>query len=210
MPDCPMHPQALFDAFRRRETYATTGPRIQLRFFAGWEFEADDAVSDLAATGYAKGVPMGGELAAAPEGARPHFLIRAARDPAGANLDRIQLVKGWIDANGESHEHVFDVALSDGRELDATGRAPAVGDTVDRATGRYSNDIGDAELSVVWSDPQFDPAQPAFYYVRVLEIPTPRWTLLDAIALGRGNPAGLEATVQERAYSSPVWYRPEE
>jgi hypothetical protein len=137
-------------------------------------------------------------------------LIRAARDPAGANLDRIQLVKGWIDANGESHEHVFDVALSDGRELDATGRAPAVGDTVDRATGRYSNDIGDAELSVVWSDPQFDPAQPAFYYVRVLEIPTPRWTLLDAIALGRGNPAGLEATVQERAYSSPVWYRPEE
>ena len=201
---------ALFDAMKRKEVYATTGPRIELRFFGGFDYTASDAsLNNLAETGYAKGVPMGGDLSAAPEGKAPSFLIRAVKDPVGANLDRIQVVKGWLDDEGMPQEKVFNVALADGRVVGSDGKAPPVGNTVDISTGNYTNSIGDPELMVVWSDPEFDAAKASFYYVRVLQIPTPRHTLFDAIALGipveeTGNPAAI----QERAYSSPIWYTP--
>jgi hypothetical protein len=204
--------ESLFAAFKRKEVYASTGPRIALRFFGGFGFDPADAASpDLASTGYAKGVPMGGDLAEAPAGAAPSFLVHAAKDPVGGNLDRIQIVKGWLDAKGESHEQVHDVALSDGRKAGADGKVPPVGNTVDLATGLTANTIGDAQLAVAWSDPAFDPAQRAFYYARVLQIPTARHTLLDGNALGL-DPAetGYPPTIQERAYSSPIWYTPSE
>ncbi len=201
---------SLFAAFKRKEVYATTGPRIRLRFFGGFEFAPGDADSAaLARLGYEKGVPMGGELAAAPAGRAPGFLIHAAKDPKGANLDRVQVVKGWLGADGAPRERVYDVAASDGRRPDGAGRLAPVGNTVDLATGRYTNTIGDAQLAVVWTDPDFDAGQRAFYYARVLQIPTPRHTLYDAIALGM-DPAetGHPPTIQERAYSSPIWYAP--
>jgi hypothetical protein len=201
--------EAIFDAFRRKETYATTGTRLRVRFFGGWEFAAGDAESDdLAEIGYAKGVPMGGDLSPAPEGKAPTFLIRAVKDPTHANLDRIQVIKGWVDAEGMPQEKIYDVALSDGRSVGRGGKVKPVGNTVDLATATWTNSIGDAQLATVWADPDFDAAKSAFYYVRVLQIPTPRHTLYDAVALAKPHPKGYPATIQERAYTSPIWYTP--
>jgi hypothetical protein len=194
---------AIFDAFKRREVYATTGTRISLRFFAASDIDVDEVAPDVIPQ---DGVPMGSEITGPGE---PVFLVHALKDPEGANLDRVQIVKGWIDADGQSHEQVFDVAWSDDRQPGADGKLPAVGNTVDLATGRYANSIGETALSVAWTDPGFDAQQSAFYYVRVLEIPTPRYSLLDAIALGLDvEQTGRPATLQERAYSSPIWYSP--
>jgi len=197
--------QSLTDAFKRKEVYASTGPRIRLRFFGGFNFKARDArAKDIAEVGYKKGVTMGGDLK--PQGKKaPTFLIAASKDPVEANLDRIQIVKGWVASNGESHEKVYDVALSDGRK---DGSVP-VGNSVNLSTGAYTNDIGAPQLASVWQDPDYDPGQLAFYYARVLQIPTPRYSLLDSIALGI-DPAETNrpATIQERVYSSPIWISP--
>ena len=201
---------SILEAFRRREVYATTGPRIGARVFGGWDFGEDDAAApSIADAGYARGVPMGGELAQAPEGAAPTLLVQVMKDPKGANLDRVQVIKGWIDAAGQTHERVYDVAWSQPRKLDGQGRPEPVGNTVDPKTGRYQNTIGSAEFSAQWRDPDFDPAQPSFYYVRALEIPTPRHSVFDALALGM-DPTEIEGPwwIQERAYTSPIWYRP--
>ena len=202
--------EEIVDAFRRREVYATTGPRIRLRFFGGWDFKTRDAdARNLAEMGYDKGVPMGGDLTAAPTRKAPRFLIQAVKDPKDANLDRVQVVKGWLDSGGNSHERVFDVSWSGERQPGEDGRLPPVGDTVDRTTASYTNDIGAAELTTVWEDPEFDRDTRAFYYVRVLQIPTPRHSLYDAVALDI-DPAETKhpAVIQERAYSSPIWYTP--
>ena len=202
--------QALFDAMRRKEVYASTGPRMTVRFFGGWDYSATDAARpDLAQVGYAKGVPMGGDLAEAPTGRAPSFLIRAVKDPAGANLDRVQVIKGWRDEDGELHERIYNVALSGGRTENAKGEVEAVGSTVDVRGASYTNSIGDPELAVVWTDPDFDRAELAFYYLRVLEIPTPRWTAYDAKFYGLTDlPDGIPMITQERAYTSPIWYTP--
>jgi hypothetical protein len=205
---------AIFDAFARKETYATTGTRIGLRFFGGWEFHKRDLkAKDAAKRGYAKGVSMGGVLPALTsrrknKSGAPRFMVEAYKDPKGANLDRIQVVKGWVDAQGESHEQVYNVALSDDRSVDASGLAPPVGHSVDLSRGTYENSIGARVLSALWEDPDFEPAQSAFYYARVLEIPTPRHSLLDAIAANIPHDEGFSATIQERAYSSPIYYQP--
>lgn len=202
--------QSLFEAFRRREVYATSGPRMSVRMFAGYGFSAgDETAQGFADIGYRKGVPMGGTLAPSANGVAPQLIIHTVKDPEAANLDRVQVIKGWIDNAGQTHEKVFDVAWSDGRNRRADGSLPSVGNTVDLKTARYSNSIGTAELSALWSDPEFDADQAAFYYVRVLEIPTPRHHLFDALALGI-DPATIDITptIQERAWSSPVWYRP--
>jgi hypothetical protein len=200
---------SIYAAIARRETFATSGPHIQVRMFGGWDFGAvTGADSDWVAAGYAGGVPMGGELTAAPAGAAPSFILWALKDPNSGNLDRVQLVKGWVDANGQ-HENVYEVVWSDAREIDpATGRLPPVGNTVDVATATYANSIGNTELFAVWTDPAFDPAQHAFYYLRAIEIPTPRWSTRDAVTLGVDIPEGLPATIQERAWGSPIWYTP--
>jgi hypothetical protein len=201
---------ALFDAMTRREVYGTTGTRITVRLFAGWDFTPDLVDSPtFVAAGYARGVPMGGELGAAPPTGAPRFMIRALRDPDGANLDRIQIVKGWLDADGETHERIFDVAVSGARTIGADGRATVpVGNTVDVPQATWANTIGSAELAAFWTDPDFDARERAFYYVRVLEIPTPRWTAYDAKAYGLTLPPEVTMTLQERAYTSPVWYSP--
>jgi hypothetical protein len=200
--------EALFDAMERREAYATTGPRMRVRFFGGWGFEQQDLLHrDLARIGYDKGVPMGSDLKAPGEGA-PQFLVYAQRDPMGANLDRVQVIKGWLDAAGEPREKVYDVAWSGERKPGANGKLPAVGDTVDLSIPSWTNTIGAADLGAVWTDPDFDPAQSAFYYARVLEIPTPRWVVYDAFRFGVEIPEGAETTGQERAYTSPIWYAP--
>ncbi len=203
--------ESIFDAMKRRETYATTGPRMVVRFFGGWDYEAKDAKNRLpAAIGYAKGVPMGGDLSAAQAGKSPTFLVAALKDPIGANLDRIQIVKGWVDAKNEVQEKVYDVAWSDTatRKPAADGKLPAVGNTVDVADASWTNTIGDPELITVWKDPDFSASQSAFYYARVLEIPTPRWTAYDAKAFGVTMPKEVTMTLQERAYTSPIWYTP--
>jgi len=201
--------EAIFDAMRRRETYATTGPRMAVRLFGGWDFESGDAHTRRPAlAGYEKGVPMGGELSKAPSGKAPTFLVAALKDPIGANLDRYQIVKGWLDSKGETHEKVYDVVWSDGRKAGPNGKLPPVGNTVDVANATYSNTIGAPELIAVWEDPDFDPAQRAFYYGRVIEIPTPRWTAYDAKHYGLTLPADVEMITQERAYTSPIWYTP--
>ena len=201
---------AIFHALDNKETYATTGPRISLRFFGGWAFDQSDAdLPDLSVPGYAKGVPMGGQIFRPDEGRVPSFLVRALKDPLGANLDRVQVVKGWYSSDGEQHERVYDVVVSDDREIPGDGASVTpVGNTVNLSDASYTNTIGDPELSVVWRDPDFDPDELAFYYVRVLEIPTPRWTLYDAVKYGFPAPEGFPKTIQERAYSSPIWYQP--
>jgi hypothetical protein len=201
--------ESIFEAIKRREVYATSGTRIRLRFFGGWEFtQADVMDADFASIGYRKGVPMGGDLTRS-ESAAPTFMVAASRDPDGANLDRVQIIKGWLNASGETEEKIFDVALSDGRTANwLTGDIPAVGNTVDEENVTYSNSIGDAELAVVWIDPEFDPEQRAFYYVRVIQIPTPRWTAYDAKYFGSVIDPRAPKTIQDRAYSSPIWYTP--
>ena len=202
--------EALFAAMKRRETYATTGPRINLRFFGGWDYAAADAMRpDLARVGYAEGVPMGGDLTGAPAGKSPSFLVRAVRDPDGANLDRVQVIKGWREKNGSLHERIYNIALSDGRRSNGDTEVRPVGSTVDIAEASYSNSIGDPELAVVWTDPDFDPGEFAFYYLRVLEIPTPRWTAYHEKFFGSSDlPAQAGTVTQQRAYSSPIWYTP--
>ena len=200
--------EAIFDAMERKETYATTGPRILVRFFGGWEFTNDDLRSRAPAfRGYEKGVPMGGDLPAATSDA-PTFMVYALRDSIGANLDRIQIVKGWMDGNGKTHEKVYDVAWSDNRQPGANGKLPPVGNTVDLEAANWTNTIGASELATVWTDPDFDPKLDAFYYARVIEIPTPRWILYDKVRLGANIPEGAKLIHQERAYTSPIWYTP--
>jgi Protein of unknown function (DUF3604) len=198
----------IFDAMQRKEVYSTTGPRMTVRFFAGWNFD-DDATqrSDMASYAYRTGVPMGSDLQPGEKGAAPQFIVAAQRDPLGANLDRLQIVKGWLDADGETHEKVYNVAASDGRKIRGN-KVSAVGNTVDVETASYRNSIGDPELAVVWTDPDFDPAQSAFYYARVLEIPTPRWTNVDEVYFGSPAPEEAPKWTQERAYTSPIWYTP--
>jgi hypothetical protein len=201
--------EALWDAMARRETYATTGTRMIVRFFGGFEFQANDAHHRMPASiGYAKGVPMGGDLQQAPAGKKTTFLVAALKDPIGANLDRIQIVKGWLDANGELHEKVHDVVWSDDRKPGADGKLPSVGSTVDAANATWTNTIGATELIAVWTDPDFDASQRAFYYARVIEIPTPRWTAYDAERFGVIPLPGTRMTVTERAYTAPIWYTP--
>ncbi len=200
----------IYDAMKRKEVYATTGTRIAVRVFAGWNFEPDDVSRpDFIAQSYQRGVPMGGDLRNAPSGQAPVFMVRALRDPDGANLDRIQIIKGWLDKNGETHEKIYDVAVSGDRQINADGRAKdPVGNTVDVDTATYTNTIGKALMSAHWTDPDFDPAEHAFYYVRVFEIPTPRWTTFDAVFFGIKRPDNVPATLQDRAYTSPIWYTP--
>jgi hypothetical protein len=199
---------ALFDAMARKEVYATTGTRMMVRLFGGWDFtEADINNRQPAFAGYSKGVPMGGDLPRAGRGKAPSFMVYALRDPVGANLDRIQIVKGWRDGK-QLHEKVYDVTWSGERRPGPDGRLPPVGNTVDAATASWTNTIGSAELATVWTDPDFDPKQSAFYYARVLEIPTPRWSTYDGFRFGVPIPEGAPVSTQERAYTSPIWYTP--
>jgi hypothetical protein len=200
---------SIFDAMERKEVYATTGSRMMVRFFGGWEFTPKDLESRTPAlAGYKRGVPMGGDLPPGPGAGAPTFMAYALRDPIGGNLDRIQIVKGWLDADGKTHEKVYDVVWSGDRKPGADGKLPPVGNTVDAARASYTNTIGAPELGAVWTDPDFDPARPAFYYVRVLEIPTPRWSTYDAFRFGVPIPEGAPVSTQERAYTSPIWYAP--
>jgi hypothetical protein len=202
--------EALWDAMQRRETYATTGTRMILRFFGGFDFDSKDATDRTPAKiGYEKGVPMGGDLKNAPAGKAPTFLVAALKDPIGANLDRVQIVKGWLDAKGELHEKVYDVAWSGNRKPGPDGKVPTVGSTVDVANATWTNTIGASELITVWKDPQFNPGERAFYYARVIEIPTPRWTAYDAKRFGIQALPGTRMTITERGYTSPIWYTPQ-
>ena len=202
---------AIWDAMKRKETYATTGPRMTVRFFGGWDFTKEDSQNRLPArVGYSKGVPMGGDLRKAPTGKSPSFLVGALKDSLSGNLDRIQIIKGWVGEDGKAHERVYDVAVSDGRQIDANGRCKTeVGSTVNVAKATWTNTIGDPELIATWTDPDFDPSQRAFYYARVIEIPTPRWTAYEAVRFGIKMPEGCRMETQERAYTSPIWYSPE-
>jgi hypothetical protein len=202
--------EAIFDAMARKETYGTTGSRMGVRFFGGWNYTDKDIASRTPAfAGYEKGVPMGANLPAKPDDAKaPNFMVYALKDPIGGNLDRIQIIKGWMDADGKTHEKVYDVVWSDDRKPGADGKLPPVGNTVDKKSATFSNTIGESELGTVWTDPDFDPGQKAFYYARVLEIPTPRWSTYDAFRFGVDIPEGAPVSQQERAYTSPIWYTP--
>ena len=200
---------AIFDAMKRKETYATTGPRMTVRFFGGWNYSEKDALNRLPAQiGYSKGVPMGGDLPAHPQGKAPSFLVGALKDPFSGNLDRVQIIKGWLDGNGKRHEKIFDVAWSGDRKPNADGTLPPVGNTVDVANATWSNSIGAPELITVWKDPEFDPTLRAVYYARVIEIPTPRWTAYEAKRYDVTMPSEVPMITQERAYTSPIWYTP--
>ena len=201
--------EAIFDAMARRETYGTTGSRMMVRFFGGWKFDENDAnTRNPGAIGYTKGVPMGGNLDGAEEHAAPTFLVAALKDPLGANLDRIQIIKGWSGPDGPE-ERIYDVVVSDDREIGADGRCrEAVGSTVDIDNLLWTNTIGDPELITVWKDPEFDSSQRAFYYARVIEIPTPRWAAYDIVRYGLDRSPEIQLTTQERAYTSPIWYTP--
>ncbi|MDA7577648.1 DUF3604 domain-containing protein [bacterium] len=203
--------EAIYAAFKRKEVYATSGPRLRVQMFAGWDFpEGAESSESFSVIGSQFGVPMGGDLTAGDnDGKAPVFLLRAVKDPLGANLDRLQVVKGWIDSAGQQQEKVYNVAWSDDRQLDASGNLSPVGNTVDLSSGRYDNSIGLPEFSLRWTDPDFGPQQSAFYYVRVLQIPTPRNGLLDSLALELDEPPRGAKTIQERAYSSPIWYQPQ-
>ena len=204
--------ESIFAAMKRKEVYASTGPRITVRFFGGWEFSSDDVHRpDFVRIGYSQGVPMGGDLSAALAGSAPRFMVAALKDPDGANLDRVQVIKGWRDVSGELHEQIYDVAVSDGRRVGPDGAVDPVGSTVDVADASYTNTIGDAQFMVSWQDPDFDPEEQAFYYVRALEIPTPRWTAFDAKYFGLNLaeiPDEVRMVSQERVYTSPIWYTP--
>ena len=201
--------EAIYDAFRRKEVYGTTGPRMTVRVFAGFDFKpGDEARSDFALNGYAHGVPMGGDLTAAPDGKKPTLVIQAAKDPDGANIDRVQVIKGWVDAQNNTHEKIYDVAYSGDRRPGADGKLPLVGNTVDVSTATYNNTIGAPVLTTAWTDPDFDAANRAYYYLRVIEIPTPRWSTYDAVRFGKAPPKGFPTSVTQRAYTSPIWYTP--
>ena len=201
--------EQIYDALKRKEVYATTGSRILVRFFGGWDFEEADAASRMPAdVGYEKGVPMGGDLPRHSGSGAPNFLVASLKDPFSGNLDRIQIIKGWMDEDGELHEKVHDVAWSDDRKPGRDGRLPAVGNTVDVANAIWTNTIGSPELIAYWSDPDFDPDERAFYYARVIEIPTPRWTAYEAKRFEVDMPDEVPMTTQERAYTSPIWYTP--
>ena len=201
--------EAIFDAMMRKETYATTGSRMTVRFFGGWNFTAEDTKTRLpAGVGYAKGVPMGGDLRKAPGGKSPNFLVAALKDPYSGNLDRIQIVKGWMNKDGKTEEKVYDVVWSDDRKFGADGKLPLVGNTVNVEQATWENTIGSTELISVWTDPDFDASLSAFYYARVLEIPTPRWTAYEALRFGVEMSSDVPMTIQERAYTSPIWYAP--
>ena len=201
---------AIFDSMQRKEVYATTGTRMRVRFFGGFNFNADDVKGrNLAEVGYSKGVPMGGDLNTAPAGKAPTFMLYAVRDPVGANLDRLQVIKGWLDKSGNAQEKVFDAVWSGDRKPGADGKLPPVGDTVDISVPTWTNTIGAPEMGAVWTDPEFDPSLKAFYYVRVIEIPTPRWTAYDRVKFHIDNmPKDIPLENQERAYTSPIWYNP--
>lgn len=201
---------AIFEAIQRKEVYATTGTRIGVRFFGGWDYETEDVFKPNAVEiGYSKGVPMGGDLTAAPNGKAPTFMVGAVKDPWAGNLDRIQIIKGWISSDGTRMERVYDLVASDNRTVDKNGKVDKpVGNTVDIKNATYSNSIGDAELRTVWTDPDFDPQVPAVYYVRVLEIPTPTWQAYDAKFYDVKMPDNVPLSHQERAYTSPIWYKP--
>lgn len=202
--------EALFDAMERKEVYASSGSRIRVRVFGGWNFSEGDLQSNaFTINGYRKGVAMGGDLYRAPANRAPQFIVQANKDPEGANLDRLQMVKGWEDSKGQLHERVYDIAVSDKRSIEADGLChTAVGNTVNTVSAQWTNTIGTAELKVLWQDPGFDPRERAFYYVRVVEIPTPSWMVYDALRFGVALPEGALASVQEFAVTSPVWYLP--
>ena len=201
--------EALWDAMARKEVYATSGTRLLVRVFGGYDFTPKDLErSDFAEQGYKRGVPMGGDLKSAPAGKAPTFLVRAVRDADGANLDRIQVIKGWLDASGKTHEKVYDVAWSGNRKRGKDGKLPPVGNTVNVKDASYTNAIGAPYLHAHWKDSSFDPKQRAFYYVRVIEIPTPRWTTYDAKFFGTTPPTAAATAIQDRAYTSPIWYSP--
>ncbi|MCZ6476513.1 MAG: DUF3604 domain-containing protein [Gammaproteobacteria bacterium] len=200
--------EAIFDAMARKEVYGTTGSRMFVRFFGGWDYTDEDINSRSPAfAGYDKGVPMGGDLRGPGDGQAPTFMVYALRDPIGGNLDRIQIIKGWLDSDG-THEQVYDVVWAGDREPGSDGKLPPVGNTVDAATANFTNTIGASELATVWTDPDFDPSLKAFYYARVIEIPTPRWSTIEAFRFGIPIPDGAPVSTQERAYTSPIWYTP--
>ena len=201
--------EAIWEAMYNRETFSTTGSRLKMRFFGGFGLAENDMADGMAQAGYDKGVPMGSVLAGSADTTAPGFLIHVVKDPDGANLDRVQVIKGWVDANGETQEMIYEVAWAGDRAVDAKGKLPAIGNTVNMETAAYTNDIGETELSTYWSDPDFDPALPSFYYVRVLEIPTPRWTLFDKIRHNLDLPDNVPLVHQERGVTSPIWYTPQ-
>ena len=201
--------ESIFDAMERKEVYATTGSRLMVRFFGGWDFtDADMASRSPAFAGYEKGVPMGGDLLSGMGDKAPTFMVYALKDPIGGNLDRIQIIKGWLDKKGKTHEKVYDVVWSGDRKPGSDGKLPPVGNTVNARTASFTNTIGASELGTVWTDPDFNTIQKAFYYARVIEIPTPRWSTIEAFRFGIPIPEGAPVSTQERAYTSPIWYTP--